>query len=61
MSGLSAGEAAAAVPQTGVSPGDPPQKLALDALDRWIFDLGDEDGDLRQQLREAKASLESRR
>jgi K(+)-stimulated pyrophosphate-energized sodium pump len=53
------GEAAAAVPQTGVSPGDAPQKLAVDALDRWIFDLGDEDGDLRRQLREAKASLES--
>jgi hypothetical protein len=43
-----------------VSPGDPPDKLAIDALDRWIFDLGDEDGDLRRQLREAKASLESR-
>jgi K(+)-stimulated pyrophosphate-energized sodium pump len=53
------GEAAAAVPQTGVSPGDAPAKLAVDALDRWIFDLGDEDGDLRRQLREAKASLES--
>jgi K(+)-stimulated pyrophosphate-energized sodium pump len=54
------GEAAAAVTPTGVSPGDPPDKLAIDALDRWIFDLGDEDGDLRRQLREAKASLESR-
>src|SRR5215217_4128856 len=53
-------EAAAAVPATGVSPGDAPEKLAVDALDRWIFDLGDEDGDLRRQLREAKASLESR-
>jgi K(+)-stimulated pyrophosphate-energized sodium pump len=54
------GEAAAAVTPTGVSPGDAPDKLAIDALDRWIFDLGDEDGDLRRQLREAKASLESR-
>jgi K(+)-stimulated pyrophosphate-energized sodium pump len=52
------GEAAA--PAHAVTPGDPPDKLALDALDRWIYDLGDEDGDLRQQLREAKASLESR-
>src|SRR5215210_7153831 len=42
------GESAASVAATGVSPGDPPDKLALDALDRWIFDLGDEDGDLRR-------------
>ncbi len=43
-----------------VNPGDAPDKLALDALDRWIFDLGDEDSDLRSQLRQAKASLETR-
>jgi K(+)-stimulated pyrophosphate-energized sodium pump len=54
------GEAAANVAATGVSPGDPPDKLAIDALDRWIYDLGDEDGDLRRQLRDAKASLESK-
>ena len=41
-----------------VLPGDPPQKLALDALDRWIYDLGDEDADLRKQLRDAKSTLE---
>jgi K(+)-stimulated pyrophosphate-energized sodium pump len=41
----------------GVSPGDAPDKLALDALDRWIYDLGDEDHDLRAQLRAAKESL----
>jgi len=44
---------------TGVSAGDPPEKLALDALDRWIMDLGDEDADLRKQLRDAKQQLES--
>jgi K(+)-stimulated pyrophosphate-energized sodium pump len=57
---VSSGEAAAGLAPTGVSPGDAPDKLARDALDRWIFDLGDEDGDLRRQLREAKSSLESR-
>ncbi|HEX9991941.1 MAG TPA: sodium-translocating pyrophosphatase [Acidimicrobiales bacterium] len=42
-----------------VAPGDPPVKLAVDALDRWILDLGDDDGDLRRQLREAKDRLAS--
>ncbi len=50
----------AGVPVHAVAPGDAPEKLALDALDRWIYDLGDEDGDLRRQLRDAKSSLESR-
>ena len=36
------------------------QLEALDALDRWIYDLGDEDGDLRRQLRDAKSSLETK-
>jgi K(+)-stimulated pyrophosphate-energized sodium pump len=40
-----------------VEPGDPPAKLAIDALDRWIYDLGDEDADLRAQLRRARESL----
>ncbi|MDP9388909.1 MAG: sodium-translocating pyrophosphatase [Actinomycetota bacterium] len=40
-----------------VSPGDPPLKLAVDALDRWIYDLGDDDAELRRQLREAKSEL----
>jgi K(+)-stimulated pyrophosphate-energized sodium pump len=42
-----------------VTPGDSPVKLAGDALDRWIMDLGDEDADLRAQLREAKSKLSS--
>ncbi|HVF75339.1 MAG TPA: sodium-translocating pyrophosphatase [Acidimicrobiales bacterium] len=50
---------AAAAPVHAVSPGDPPRKLAVDALDRWIMDLGDEDADLRKQLREAKSAIES--
>ena len=40
-----------------VNPGDAPAKLALDALDRWISDLGDEDADLRRQLRDARGQL----
>ena len=40
-----------------VNDGDSPTKLAIDALDRWIYDLGDEDHDLRKQLRDAKAEL----
>jgi K(+)-stimulated pyrophosphate-energized sodium pump len=52
------GEEVAAV-GGGVSPGDSPDKLALDALDRWIYDLGDEDHELRAQLRAAKESLSS--
>jgi K(+)-stimulated pyrophosphate-energized sodium pump len=48
---------ATAAPSEGVSSGDSPQKLAADALDRWIMDLGDEDADLRKQLREAKDQL----
>jgi K(+)-stimulated pyrophosphate-energized sodium pump len=56
--------AAAAVGRDGevghaVAPGDPPTKLAVDALDRWILDLGDDDADLRRQLREAKDRLVS--
>jgi K(+)-stimulated pyrophosphate-energized sodium pump len=45
--------------QNGVHPDDAPIKLAVDALDRWIYDLGDEESDLRAQLRQAKTSLES--
>jgi K(+)-stimulated pyrophosphate-energized sodium pump len=48
--------AATAAP-SGVAEGDPPMKLAADALDRWIMDLGDEDADLRAQLRDAKSQL----
>jgi K(+)-stimulated pyrophosphate-energized sodium pump len=48
---------ATAAPAQGVSDGDNPMKLAADALDRWIMDLGDEDADLRKQLREAKDQL----
>jgi K(+)-stimulated pyrophosphate-energized sodium pump len=48
---------AAAADQHGVTPGETPTQLAIDAIDRWIFDLGDEEADLRTQLREAKAQL----
>ena len=54
----SPGSAVAAAAQP-VSPGDPPQRLAVAAIDRWMVDLGDEDGDLRTQLKEAKESLQS--
>jgi K(+)-stimulated pyrophosphate-energized sodium pump len=58
--GLDEGTAmAAAVGGHAVSDGDSPAKLAIDALDRWIVDLGDEDADLRRQLREAKSALEA--
>ena len=49
--------AASAEGAHAVSPGDAPSKLAVDALDRWIMDLGDEDADLRAQLRDAKSKL----
>src|SRR5688500_4776169 len=49
--------AASAAPRHAVADGDTPMKLAADALDRWIMDLGDEDADLRKQLREAKDQL----
>jgi K(+)-stimulated pyrophosphate-energized sodium pump len=49
--------ASSAAPERGIGEGDPPIKLATDALDRWIMDLGDEDADLRAQLREAKSRL----
>ncbi|HVM06004.1 MAG TPA: sodium-translocating pyrophosphatase [Acidimicrobiales bacterium] len=63
--GISGSSEAAAV-AVGVTPAghavagsDPPTKLAVDALDRWIFDLGDEDAELRSQLRAARAALQS--
>ena len=49
----------AAGPTHAVSYGDPPLKLAVDALDRWIMDLSDEEHDLRKQLRAARAALQS--
>jgi K(+)-stimulated pyrophosphate-energized sodium pump len=57
--GVAGEEVFAAATQHAVGSGDAPVKLALDALDRWIYDLGDEDADLRRQLREAKAELET--
>jgi K(+)-stimulated pyrophosphate-energized sodium pump len=51
------GDSVAAV-GSGVSEGDGSIKLAIDAIDRWIFDLGDEEHDLRKQLREAKSQLQ---
>jgi K(+)-stimulated pyrophosphate-energized sodium pump len=50
--------ASSAAPTDGVSDGDTPKKLAADAIDRWIMDLGDEDADLRAQLRDAKSQLQ---
>jgi K(+)-stimulated pyrophosphate-energized sodium pump len=41
-----------------VTPGDAPQKLAVDALDRWITDLGDDEAELRAQLRDARSALD---
>jgi K(+)-stimulated pyrophosphate-energized sodium pump len=49
--------AASAAATDGVAEGDDPKKLAADAIDRWIMDLGDEDADLRAQLRDAKSQL----
>ncbi|MGQ0520676.1 MAG: sodium-translocating pyrophosphatase [Actinomycetota bacterium] len=40
-----------------ISGGERPLDLAVRALDRWIFDLGDEEADLRAQLRNAKSAL----
>jgi K(+)-stimulated pyrophosphate-energized sodium pump len=53
------GAVEALVPEDGVGPDDPPEKIALEALDRWIYDLGDEEHELRQQLRDAKVGLEA--
>ena len=53
------GAVEALVPEDGVGPDDPPEKIALEALDRWIYDLGDEEHELRQQLRKAKVGLEA--
>jgi K(+)-stimulated pyrophosphate-energized sodium pump len=49
----------ALVPDDGIGSDDPAAKIALEALDRWIYDLGDEEHDLRTQLRKAKGDLES--
>jgi K(+)-stimulated pyrophosphate-energized sodium pump len=49
----------ALVPDDGIGPDDPAAKVALEALDRWIYDLGDEEHELRTQLRKAKGELES--
>ncbi|MBW3580176.1 MAG: sodium-translocating pyrophosphatase [Actinobacteria bacterium] len=40
-----------------VSDGAAPAQLALDALDRWIVDLGDDEADLRSRLRSARERL----
>ncbi|PLS76705.1 MAG: hypothetical protein CYG61_00485, partial [Actinobacteria bacterium] len=40
-----------------VTNGDAPEKLAIDALERWIFDLSDDEADLRAQLRDAQTKL----
>jgi hypothetical protein len=53
------GQVEALVPEDGIGPDDPASKIALEAIDRWIFDLGDEEHDLRAQLRKAKQELEA--
>jgi len=53
------GAVEALVPEDGVGPDTPTEKIALEALDRWIYDLGDEEHELRQQLRKAKTELEA--
>jgi len=53
------GPVEALVPEEGVGPDDPAEKIALEALDRWIYDLGDEEHELRAELRRAKADLEA--
>ncbi|MEA3078526.1 MAG: K(+)-stimulated pyrophosphate-energized sodium pump [Actinomycetota bacterium] len=45
--------------EEGVSSDDAPLQLALKAIDRWIFDLTDEEADLRKQLRSAKRKLKT--
>jgi K(+)-stimulated pyrophosphate-energized sodium pump len=61
--GMDAGStSAAAVGADGthaVNAGDSPKKLAIDALDRWIYDLNDDEADLIKQLRDAKTDLQS--
>src|SRR5206468_1986829 len=56
--GLEATSAVAASAH-GVLPDDGPMKLAINALDRWMVELGDEEHDLRKQLRDAKSALRS--
>jgi K(+)-stimulated pyrophosphate-energized sodium pump len=58
--GLDAGDeavSAVAASAKGVGPNDSPRKLAMDAIDRWIIDLGDEEKELVHQLRKAKSEL----
>ena len=54
-----AGSDGGAVARAGqpVPDGAAPDQLALDALDRWIVDLGDDDADLRAKLRHAREKL----
>src|SRR4051812_48199243 len=53
------GEGEALGPENGISPDDTSTKIAAEALDRWIYELGDEEKELRAQLRQAKRELES--
>ncbi|HZQ26594.1 MAG TPA: sodium-translocating pyrophosphatase [Acidimicrobiales bacterium] len=54
-----AAPAAAADGEHTVQPGDDPTKLAIEAIDRWIYDLNDDAADLIEQLREAKVQLQA--
>ena len=57
MDGGVADSGAVARASQPVSDGAVPEQLALDALDRWIIDLGDDQGDLRARLRDARERL----
>jgi K(+)-stimulated pyrophosphate-energized sodium pump len=58
-SAAAAVEASSAADHHSVHAGDSPTKLAIDALDRWIFDLNDDEHELIEQLRAAKSRLAS--
>ncbi len=57
MSTAESREAAGLEAEEGVHDGEAADSLALKAIDRWMNDLGDEDADLRRQLRTAKRQL----
>jgi len=57
LSTASSRAAAGLEEEEGVHDGEEPASLALKAIDRWIVDLGDDEADLRRQLRSAKRKL----
>jgi len=53
------GQVEALVPENGVDADTPHLQIALEAIDRWIYELGDEEKELRSQLRTVKEELAS--